>query len=143
MSKVAFELLEDKIWYKDNYKYQLEYTARIRVELILLKPITIRFLKYEKGILHVIPGYAWNGPSGPTMDTDTFIRASLFHDALYQLMEECYLSWDYKELADNILKDICKLDGMSLFRRNYVYQFVDKFGECWVRINPSGVLIAP
>jgi hypothetical protein len=33
-------------------------------------------------------GYAWNGPSGPTLDTRNFMRGSLVHDALYQLMRE-------------------------------------------------------
>ncbi len=33
-------------------------------------------------------GYAWDGPSGPTIDSKNFMRGSLVHDALYQLMRE-------------------------------------------------------
>jgi len=31
-------------------------------------------------------GYAWDGPSGSTVDTLNFMRGSLVHDALYQLI---------------------------------------------------------
>lgn len=75
-------------------------------------------------------GYAWDGPSGPTIDTKTFIRASLVHDALYQLMREEKLDRiKYREDADQLLKRICLEDGMNSFRAAYVYKFVRWFGK--------------
>ena len=68
--------------------------------------------------------------SGPTVDTRTFMRGSLVHDALYQLMREEYL--DYKkdqEYANNLLKQICREDGMSKFRAWYVHRALRLFGE--------------
>lgn len=58
------------------------------------------------------------------------MRGSLVHDALYQLMREGIL--DHKkdrEAADELLREICKEDGMSSIRAWWVYQGVRKGGE--------------
>jgi len=73
--------------------------------------------------------YAWDGPSGPTIDTENFMRGSLVHDALYQLIKEGYLDKKVWRLyADKILRKICLEDGMSKFRAWYVYHSVRWFG---------------
>ena len=36
------------------------------------------------GHIIVRKGYCWDGPSGPTLDTEDAMRASMFHDVLYQ-----------------------------------------------------------
>lgn len=75
-------------------------------------------------------GYMWDGPSGPTLDTRSFIRGSLAHDILYQAMREGtltqrrYETTEYMDMrldADRVLVELCKEDGMSLWRRQYVY----------------------
>ena len=50
------------------------------------------------------------------------MRGPLVHDALYQLMrlEELDYKTDRK-YADQLLKKICRGDGMSAFRAWYVY----------------------
>ena len=48
--------------------------------------------------------YAWDGPSGPTFDTPTNMRASLFHDALCQLIGERLLDKKYRKYADELLR---------------------------------------
>ena len=48
--------------------------------------------------------YAWDGPSGPTIDTPTNMRASLFHDALCQGMAEDLLDRMYRKYADELLR---------------------------------------
>lgn len=79
-------------------------------------------------VLHIERGYAWDGPSGPTIRTKTFERGALVHDALYQLMREGHLSASrYRDKADRELVSVCKEDGMSRFRAWWVYQGV-KFG---------------
>ena len=74
-------------------------------------------------------GYTWDGPSGPTIDTDTFMRGSLVHDALYQLIREGYLPQGVKSWADRRLRKICLEDGMSRIRAAYVYRSVELFGH--------------
>lgn len=71
-----------------------------------------------------------DGPSGPTFDTLTFMRGSLVHDALYQLMREGGLDRQmYREAADITLRQICLEDGMNPIRAWWVYQGVRLFGN--------------
>ncbi|EMO88737.1 hypothetical protein [Leptospira noguchii] len=129
----------DHIVYKNlkNYKYQLvkpyNFQTEIKTDLSLKigKSEVKVFVDLDReGLLKIDAGYAWDGPSGPTIDTKTFIRGSLVHDALYQLMREEKLDRiKYRENVDQLLKKICLEDGMSSFRASYVYQFVRWFGD--------------
>ena len=80
------------------------------------------------GVLCLKEGYHWDGASSIAIDTKSFMRGSLVHDALYQLMREDILSWDFKDVVDKILIDLCKEDGMGWLRRKYIYFAVSKFG---------------
>jgi hypothetical protein len=79
--------------------------------------------------LTVKEGYHWDGPSGPTIDTDNFMSPSLIHDVLFQCMREDLLSRDRFKHANIELKMQCRERGMSRFRAWYVYHAVDKFGK--------------
>jgi hypothetical protein len=84
---------------------------------ITIKPkkgIKTAFITLDtKGKLTIKEGYAWDGPSGPVVDTKENMRASLVHDALYQLMRQKKLSVKaYKDKADKIFKNICIADGI-------------------------------
>ncbi|HTE65830.1 MAG TPA: DUF1353 domain-containing protein, partial [Candidatus Binatia bacterium] len=81
------------------------------------------------GELTIRAGYAWDGPSGPAIDTANFMRGSLVHDALYQLIRERYLSIVVRDAADSLLRDICREDGMSRLRAWWVYRAVSRHGE--------------
>ena len=84
---------------------------------------------WATGRIFVFEHYAWDGPSGPTFDTKTFMRGSLIHDALYQLMREGSLDRKHRKQADEILREICLADGMNRFRAWYVYQCVRIFSK--------------
>jgi len=86
------------------------------------------FIKWYGNTLLIRKYYCWDGPSGVTLDTKTFMRGSLVHDALYQLMREGRLDIKWRDYADKLLRDICIADGMWRFRANYVYWAVSKFG---------------
>ena len=79
-------------------------------------------------LLAIFKGYAWDGASGPTFDDKTNMRASLVHDALYQLMREKLLDRKHRKYADELFRDICIEDGMGKFRAWYYYQAVRIFG---------------
>ena len=52
------------------------------------------------------------------------MQGSLVHDALYQLMRECVIEQSQRKIADEILRKICREDGMSKIRAWWVYQGV-------------------
>lgn len=118
--------------YRDLTKYKYQTTIDFGMFLsfnpqwVLTNYINI----VDNGYINIKKGYAWDGPSGPTIDTKSFMRGSLVHDALYQLMREGYLDYKkYRKLADQELRRICLEDGMSKFRAWYVYRFVRLFGK--------------
>jgi hypothetical protein len=78
----------------------------------------------ETGVLTIHPGYAWDGASSVAIDTRNFMRGSLVHDALYQLMREGKIAQDQRKRADQILRAICLQDGMSKIRAWWVYRAV-------------------
>jgi len=119
------------IAYKGGYKYQLKTDCVVPISIKPSTSIQTDFIDLDSfGMLTVRKGYAWDGPSGPTIDTPTFMRGSLVHDALYQLMREKRLDHDtYREAADRTLQSICKEDGMWALRAWWVYKGVHLFGS--------------
>jgi hypothetical protein len=73
--------------------------------------------------------YAWDGASGPAIDTKNFLRASLVHDVLYQCMRQGRMTRDLRIEADRLLRQMCLEAGMSKFRAWYVYKSVRMFGK--------------
>ena len=119
------------IRYRSDYKYQL---AEGYVSNISIKPksdIKTEFISLDtEGNLTVKKGYAWDGPSGPVKDTKENMRASLVHDALYQLMRNEELRpRTHRKAADQEFKDICKADGVSNLRASTYYKALRKFGK--------------
>jgi hypothetical protein len=111
-----------------RYKYQLVEPYKVEIG-IKGYAIDTLYLKLDAdGKLEVGEGYAWDGPSGPTIDTLNFMRGSLVHDALYQVIRIEEIPPRYREYADRLLKEMCLEDGMSKFRAAYVYQAVRLFG---------------
>jgi len=114
-----------------GYKYQLmeDYTHHIDAkpdhEIAVSDFITLS----TSGELMVRKGYAWDGPSGPTIDTKSFMRGSLVHDVLYQLMREEQLDQSYRMYADELLRKICLEDGMWSIRAWYVYYGLRLFAK--------------
>lgn len=81
------------------------------------------------GNLLILGGFEWDGPSGPAIDTPSFMRASLVHDALYRLITERKLPKRYRKDADKIMRVIAENDGMPFLRRWYAYAAVRVFGR--------------
>lgn len=108
-----------------KYKYNLHSNVTYATDLKVAAPAKHSFLGIdENGLLTIKIGYAWDGPSGPAIDSKNFMRGSLIHDALYQLIRERILPPSTRKRADEILKEVCIQDGMSAFRAWYVYQGV-------------------
>jgi len=119
------------IKYRAEYKYQLANAYKQRIPIRPKLNIETEFIDLDvEGNLFVKNGYAWDGPSGPVIDTEENMRASLVHDALYQLMRNKELSArTHRKAADQLFKDMCKQDGVSSFRASVYYKALRKFGK--------------
>lgn len=119
------------IAYNGGYKYQLKQACIVVIDIKPVTPIDIDYIALDgAGQLTIKKGYAWDGPSGPTIDTRSFMRGSLIHDALYQLMRENCLDKDiYRAAADKLLRMVCIEDGMWLPFAWWVYWVVRVFAD--------------
>ena len=134
------------IKYREGYKYQLAENAGVKL------PFPAPPIDTEHEFITITPsgqliaeqGYAWDGASGPTIDTKSSMRASLFHDVLCQLMREGLLDREiFSPLADALFRDICIEDGMFVWRANSWHYFLRKFGKAATMPRPDEVLTAP
>lgn len=134
------------IRYTSGYKYQLEEDYETETGILPLKPGGNNFVQITLlGKLLLRAGYAWDGPSGPTVDTPDFMRASAGHDGLYQLIHLGFLSKDlHRKAADEHLRKVCLEDGMPPWRAWWVYSAVRLAGGQYIRnSHASEILTAP
>jgi hypothetical protein len=123
------------IKYKCGYKYQIDEEYQVKVSILPEKDVPTdnaarSFLELKTdGTLIIKRGYAWDGPSGPAIDTLNFMRGSLVHDALYQLLRNGDIKQEFRKKADEELRKICREDGMSKIRSNWVYWAVHTFAK--------------
>lgn len=102
-----------KIKYSVGYKYQLEEAydcmTPIKGESIKDKQFTL----LPNGRLYIRKGFAWDGASGPTIDTKDSMRASLVHDVFCVVMRDGRLSYDkWQNTVNELFRRQCIEDGM-------------------------------
>lgn len=138
-----------KLFYEevDGWKYQLtedtgpcSYESGIKIDEDIDTP---RISMTEDGTLTCKVGFAWNGASGPAVDTKTFMRGSMFHDAMYALMREGHLDKSYRDDADYMMDDINKEAGMVRIRRWWVLRAVRALAGPAARAKEQVILSAP
>lgn len=116
------------IRYKDGYKYQLVESYTYQTEIYGFDIGTDWIRLEPNGKLTAAKGYAWDGASGPTVDTKSSMRGSLIHDELYQLMGIEPKLLVYRPYADDLLYKICCEDGMNSVRAYVWRKMVNWFG---------------
>lgn len=131
------------IHYKEGFKYALtEDTAPVQTGILPDKDIRHGFIFLGiDGLMVLLTGFAWDGPSGPTYDSPDSLRGSAFHDGLYGLMGEKLISIEHKDRADDLLRRLCIEDGMPHWRAELWHEAVKKLGAG--HITPQIVLTAP
>jgi hypothetical protein len=121
----------DRIKFRKGYRYQL--VDNYEVDLNFVRPardIETEYVALSRdGRLSIRHGYAWDGASGPTIDTLDSMRGSLVHDVLYQLIREGLLDPAQRRNADRELRVILVEDGMAEPRAGYWYAGVRCFGD--------------
>jgi hypothetical protein len=99
--------------YRSGYKYQLAEDEIFETVLRPAHRIETPFIDLTTdGEMAVRASYAWDGPSGPTWDTASSMRGSLFHDAAYQLLRMEQLPQGMRRLIDTEMGRFCVDDGM-------------------------------
>jgi len=115
------------IHYQKGFKYQLTRAVYLQTG-ILNHACHWKWLSLDdKGLLRIEAGYAWDGASGPTIDTKSSMRGSVGHDALYQLMRKGLLPQSCRPIADDLLMKWCVEDGMWKWRADLWRDSVGEF----------------
>ncbi len=122
---------DNHIKYRAGYKYQLAEDYQIVTSIKPPADVVTVFINLDKnGYLEIKSGYAWDGTSGPVVDTTNNLRASLVHDALYQLMRKRKISAkEHKDRADRLFRKICKEDGVLSPLAQIYYEALKKLGK--------------
>lgn len=151
MDRTAFmgakgaELTETRhLRYCDGYKYQsrcpMVYFAGIFPERdISTDLIVLR----RNGWMWVAPYFAWDGASGPALDTRSTMRSSHFHDAAAALMRMGELPMDFRIQANETYRRLMVADG-AWQARAAAHRFVLDRTRYWADPNHSKtVFVAP
>ena len=132
------------ITYKAGYKYQLIRADAFLVNIVPENEVDTQFISLDmSGMLQVKRGYAWDGPSGPTLDSKSAMQASLVHDALYGLMRDGFIMGEKnRRKADKVFYMLLKRDGMWKIRAKVWYRSVRRWAKN-SSINGRPILEAP
>lgn len=132
-----------------RYKYELEHAynhvmryceSLTRYRAVIRYDDRVLVSLSGDGLLHIGRSYAYDGPSGPALDTMNMARASLVHDAVYQLIAAGELPLKpWKGHADREFRLIMREDGVPWWRRQYAFWAVRLFGGARDRFDPDGL----
>ena len=115
-----------------KYKYKFKVEENFSIELPFKIPDFVHpYASLKDGILSVKRGYAWDGASGPVINTRDTLVASLVHDVLYQAMRLNLIkpSKENRKIADKNFFEILKMNGVNSFRSKVWYLAVKLFGK--------------
>ena len=144
---MGYSLGMSNVTYTHGIVYRNE-SKPFRYRYVLLQPTAIRVPGYDFGCwraagaedrktyieasgdkLTIHAGYAWDGCTH-AVDASWNMRASLYHDALYQA-KKCGFDTCAWWTIDNLFREIMKQDGASLVQRNTYYYAVRTFGALY------------
>ena len=106
--------------YSSGYKYQLKEIFELKTDIFPSQDLYTKFITLRTdGTLKILDGYAWDGASGPTWDTDNTMTPSLVHDAFYQLLRAESLDMRWILEIDMLLHQMLLDRGMWTVRAWY------------------------
>ena len=117
---------------KYNYKYQLKEDV-VHCLDNFTEAFSCDYFSCSHGTLVIKKGYAWDGCSGPTIDTKNSMKAGLVHDCLYQAMRLGLMSETYKSFADKTFYKILRENKMNIIRAKVWYLGVKLFAASFCK----------
>jgi len=123
-----------------NYKYEVaeDFKLVLPSALAFDGRWTNGYLTVQGRDLVIGKGYQWDGSSSIAVDCKEDMRASLVHDALYQLMRMGKLDYKTERLyADQLYRDMCIEDGMWKVRAWWRYKAIRKGGKKFTKPQPE------
>lgn len=130
-----------KIRYRSGYRYQLQADYSVFIGLLGYKIRTDFITLTESGWLTIRKGYAWDGATGLPSTPRSLMRASLVHDAMYQLIRNGL--FDRRDVADELFFEFAQEDGFMA--APLALWIVEQWGGEFARYYPDklGVKVAP
>lgn len=137
----ALSYFVDKIQYRSGYKYQLADNYSVFVGILHHKIRTDYITLTPTGWLTIRKGYAWDGATGLPITPGTLMRASLVHDALYQLIRNGL--FNNRAAADEVFFEFASEDGFMA--APLALWIVEQWGGEFARYYPDklAVRVAP
>lgn len=153
------------VYYRTGYRHQLvesfEMDVAAEAGIFPVTPGGNEFVNLTLGgDLNIAIGYAWNGANWPAINTKSFVRPSLVHDALRQLWELGIIDDVGLAASDRLLAKMLREDGLIIANRQpwfarwplkaiaYVRPFwveaaVSWYSEHFASMVPDQILTAP
>lgn len=120
------------------YKYEMIRSRTVQTSWLGTTIDCLFFHLNVLGLMTIKKGYRWDGPSGPTVDTPSFMRSSAVHDCFFQALRQALIKEEQREeffiSANRDLKSISIEDGMLKTRAKIVKFSVSKFGKKYTKI---------
>jgi len=108
-----------------HYKYRLEEAYEAQTDICPPENFeNDEFAMDKSGLLLIKRLYPSDGPSGPTIDTASFMRGAFIHDVRAEAMRLGVLPPSFFAAINDELRQNCLQDGMCKFRADYVHFFV-------------------
>ncbi len=131
---IRYEILKRWRPIHNHYRLLRDYTTHTRIKGTVISGGG--FLELCDGDLLIRAGFPCDGPSGPTVDTKSFMRAAFGHDAKYSLMREGLIPQSSRIIADREMRIDNEKDGMGAIRCFYTYWAVRLFAGYAARQKP-------
>lgn len=112
-------------------KYDIWVSPEVSEEMTNDYFIILHFNSQNKRVnqISIEAEYAWDGASGPTVDTYGSFKAALVHDAFYQCMRLGYVTPGSRNGVDKLFRDMLEAGGVPPLRRQIWYLGVHLFGK--------------
>jgi len=114
---------------KHAFKYLVEENFSVKTPIRSSREIDTWYCTLSpEGVLMVKRGFASDGASGWTFDTDATKQPAVEHDIFYKLMRKKLVGISWKPIIDVFFRDRLVEEGMSKCRADMWLIMVDAYG---------------